>query len=449
MLNKKSKVVLSILITLLFLVSGISMAAYQPTREYEGTTISYYSFPHGPDYNRNLKKVLDKFKELTGIEVEITMLSWGEGNRNILSAIAAGDAPDVMYTTPSRALPIITFGDNVIEPLDDYIDKELKEEIVFNEALENYKFGGTTYALGHYGDPHQFAANLDVLRESGVEESYIEKMTNPDKKWTWDDWIYMMEKATRDTNGDGNIDQWGLSYPGGANNASPFLHFYWNTGGKVVDTEGNIGIGGEETLLVLKFFEEMLNKGLLIDGVANMSASESDNAVFESKSAFNYTFPPEIYIARDESGEELPEVVPVYPPESPTGKRGSFFAWNGVMMSARSENKGAAWELIKYLTISDEYKEMIAKATGKLTPVTTESDIQELIKEEYRGLLNIALDASSRGWYLRHEPAHPASGRIVRAYNSAVQNVLSGNMNAEEATNWLKEEAKAAVEEVE
>jgi ABC-type glycerol-3-phosphate transport system substrate-binding protein len=449
MIKKQKLFILISMMAMVLLLTLPGMAAYEPTQEYEGTTISYYSFPHGPDYNSNLEDVLAKFNELTGIEVEVTMLSWGEGNRSILSAIAAGDAPDVMYTTPSRALPIITFGNDVIEPLDDYIDEELREEVIFNEALENYKFGGTTYALGHYGDPHQFAANLDVLRDSGVEESYIEKMLDPEKEWTWDDWMYMMEKATKDTNDDGKIDQWGLAYPGGVNNASPFLHFYWNTGGKVIDTEGNIGLGGEETMLVMELFEEMMDKGLLVDGVANMTSSESDNSVFESKVAFNYTFPPEVYIARDEAGEELPEVVPVYPPVSPTGERGSFFAWNGVMMSARSENKGAAWELIKYLTVSDEYKEMIAKATGKLTPVTSESDIENLIKEEYRGLLNIGLEASSRGWYLRHEPAHPASGRIVRGYNSAVQNVLSGNMTAEEATNWLKEEAETARDEVE
>ncbi|MFW5988165.1 MAG: ABC transporter substrate-binding protein [bacterium] len=449
MINKNKVLILVLMSAMVLLLTISGMAAYEPTREYEGTKITYYSFPHGPDYNDNLEKVLDEFNELTGIEVEVTMLDWGEGNRNILSAIAAGDAPDVMYTTPSRALPIITFGNDVIEPLDDYIDDELREEINYSEALENYKFGGTTYALGHYGDPHQFAANLDILRDSGVEESYIEKMTDPEKEWTWDDWIYMMEKATKDTNDDGKIDQWGLAYPGGVNNASPFLHFYWNTGGEVIDSEGNIGIGGEETVDVMEFFEEMVDKDLLIKGAANMTDSEADSSFLDDKVAFSYGFPPEDYIARSEEGEDLSELVPIYPPVSPTGERGSFFAWNGVMMSARSQNKGAAWELIKYLAIGDEYKEMIAKATGKLTPVTDESDIEELIKEEYRGVLEIGLEASNRGWFLRHEPAHPASGSIVKGYNSAVQNILSGNMNAEEATNWLKEEAEEARDEAE
>ena len=450
MFNKKNLIILSVLSAILFLVSGVSMAAYEPTSEYEGTTISYYSFPHGTGYSQALNNLLDEFKEQTGITVEPTILSWGEGNRVIISSIVAGNAPDVMYTTPSRALPIIEFGNKVIEPLDQYIEEDnLSDKVVYQEAVKNYKWGGTTYAVGHYGDPHTLAANLDVLRNAGVDDEYIEKMTDPDKVWTWEDLEYMLEKTTRDTNGDGKIDQWGLAYPGGVNNASPFLHWYWNTGGLVIDTEGNIGIGGEETKMVFEFFERINEKGYIIDGATNMSTSDNDNAFLDNKAAFINLYPAEAYIARSEQGEDLPEIAAIYPPEAPNGERGLFFAWNGVMMSASSDNKGAAWELIKFMATSDEYKGMMAKRSGRLTPVTTKEDIEELIQEEYREPLKVGLDVSAKGWFTRHEPAHPASSRIVRGYNSAMQNILSGQMSAEEATQWIKEEAEAAKEEAE
>lgn len=450
MLKKKSLLILISVLAIMLLTSGMTFAAYEPTREYEGTTISYYSFPHGTGYAEALNNIMEDFKKQTGITVETTIIPWGEGNRKILSAMAAGNAPDVMYTTPSRALPIITFGDNVIEPLDDYIENsDVKDEIIYSEALENYKWDGTTYALGHYGDPHTLAANLTVLRNAGVEEEYIEKMTDPDKVWTWEDFKYMLKKTTRDTNGDGQVDQWGLAYPGGVNNASPFLHWYWNVGGKVVDTQGNIGIGGEKSKMVFELFEEINNKGYIIDGATNMSTSDNDNAFLDNKAAFTNLYPAEAYIARDKKGENLPEIAAIYPPKAPNGKRGMFFAWNGVMMSARSDNKGASWELIKFMATSDAYKKLMAERSGRLTPVTTEEDINTLIQEEYRGPLKVGLNAAEKGWYARHEPAHPASARIVRGYNSALQNILSGEMTAEEANEWIKEEAETAVEEAE
>ena len=442
---------LAVLVVGVLLLSVVGFGEYVPPAHKfpAGTTINYWCFPEGATYPQDLAALTQKFYELTGIKVNVTIVPWSTGNQKIIAAIAAGNEPDVMYTTRGRILPIIALGKNVIEPLDTYIEQSgIAKEILFPQALTEYKFYGKTWALGHIGNPHVWGINLDAFKKAGISQAYIDRMTDPNKIWTWIDFLYLARKLTMDTNGDGKVDQWGFVYPGGTTSASPFLAFYWNIGGHVVNPEGVVGIGDYTyTLPIMQLFELLKDQGSLVPSSGTLALEDAGALFLDGKAGFVWDLPVLGVIVRQKAGQKVPNVIPVYPPESPTGERGSFFAWDGVMMSRVSKHKEAAWEFIKYLVTSEDYKEMIMTEGTGITPITTTEDLGKFFAPLKASAFKVATECAKKGWYVRHEPANPASDAIRRAYNAAVQSVIIGKMTALQATDWLRNEALKAVKQ--
>ena len=446
--NKNNKAVFGLLVfTLVITLSFTAYASYESTKEYDGAKISFWSFSLGPQYQDQLKGLMETFENKTGIKVELTMLSWGGGNKKILSAMAAGNAPDVIYTTRSRCLPIVDFGQGAVQPLGKLIsDSGLKSEIKYDAALEEYNFYGNQWAVGVIGNPHPMAINVNMFKEAGINPEYIEKMTNPNKVWTWTDLFYLAEKLTKDTDGDGEVDQWGFGYPGGSDRASPVLAMYWNTGGKIVDPKGNVGLKNESTLPLFELLASLKEQGNLIKQVTTFSGDQAESAFLDGKFGISYYFPADRITARKDQGAEVPNIQPVYPPKSPTGHRGQFFAWDGLMMSGSTNNQKAAWELIQFLATGDAYKEILLKNYSYLTPTATNEDISELVQKPYmKSRLRTGLESLKRGWYTRHEPAHTASSEIMRDFNTNIQSVLIGDKTPMEAALELKKTAEKLV----
>jgi len=422
---------------------------FSPLGFTKGEKIAFWSFPSAGGFREKIIPYIQEFERKANVKVELTVVPWGGGNQKILAAIAGGNPPDVMLTTRSRILPLVNFG-NAIEPLNQYVEEDnLREKIVSDLALNEYTFGEKIYGVGWRGDGHFWSINLDAFRKAGISDVYIQKMSDPDKVWTWIDFIYLVHKLTVDINGDGEPDQWGYSYPGGSKQASPFLHLYWNVGGHVVNPEGEVGIGDYYyTLPVFELLNILQSEGLLPPGTLTLDPNETDNLFLQGKIGIYVGFPGSSYITQKKAGEKLPEFKIVYPPKAPTGERGNFYAWNALCMSAASKYKSTAWEFIKWYVTSDTMHRFVLNELPGGNHATGISP-EEVKEPLFAQALAVANEMFKRGWYLRHEPAHAASDRIMRAYNTATQYVLIGKKSPVEATDWLRQKALQAVKEVE
>lgn len=79
-------------------------------------------------------------------------------------------------------------------------------------AIKHFTVGGNIYVVSSFetlpnGATSWFAFNKDIIEAEGLPDPY-ELYENDE--WTWDNWRNMMLAATKDFDGDGTSDQWGV-----------------------------------------------------------------------------------------------------------------------------------------------------------------------------------------------------------------------------------------------
>lgn len=84
------------------------------------------------------------------------------------------------------------------------LNKRMYEDLTnsfYKPILEKATYEGKLYALPYEVSPMMMCVNKDLLEKNGIEM--------PKDDWTVDDFYRICEKVTKDTDGDGDIDQYG------------------------------------------------------------------------------------------------------------------------------------------------------------------------------------------------------------------------------------------------
>ena len=114
------------------------------------------------------------------------------GNPNIEVRLAA-------LTSVARAAAEL----GALQPLDVLLagDKTVDPSDFYDAALQSGSAGGVQYALPYECVPTLMFVNKTLLENEGIPV--------PENDWTWDDFYTICAQVTRDTDGDGIIDQFG------------------------------------------------------------------------------------------------------------------------------------------------------------------------------------------------------------------------------------------------
>lgn len=155
-----------------------------------------------------LKTIVDDFeKENPNIKVNITYRETEELRSAFQSSAMAGSGPELIYGPSDQVGPFATMG--LIRPLDEELDENFLKQY---DQLAKVKFDNKTYMLG--GSVGNF---LMVI----YNKKLIDKV--PDNL---NEFIEIAKKNTKDLNGDGKPDQYGLVF----NYTEPFFFVPWVDG---------------------------------------------------------------------------------------------------------------------------------------------------------------------------------------------------------------------------
>ena len=112
-----------------------------------------------------------------------------------------GREPDVFMVLPEDFGMLAEQG--ALQPLDNLLasDPAVSTEDFYTAALQSGAAGGVQYAL-----PYECVPTLMFVNKTLLE---AENIPVPDNDWTWDDFYEICAQVTRDTDGDGTIDQFG------------------------------------------------------------------------------------------------------------------------------------------------------------------------------------------------------------------------------------------------
>ena len=145
-----------------------------------------------PYSGKIIDDVIERF-EKTHPNVQVEYVS--------LSLIHICKLPDVFMVLSDDLSTYAKVG--MLEPLDTFMqtDADFNKNRYFSTTLNAGNIYDHQYALPYESSPTLMFVNKTLLKENGI--------AIPNVDWTWDDFYSICEKLTVDTDGDGEIDQFG------------------------------------------------------------------------------------------------------------------------------------------------------------------------------------------------------------------------------------------------
>lgn len=183
-------------------VIGVFLLSFGIIRAQEPTEITYMMWG-SPEELAVWQTIVDEFQaQNPGIKVNVDVSDWDSYWEKLRTLFAGGTPPDVF------AMDAPLFPDwqsrGVLLNLQPYIDAApgFLDEF-YPVTLEAYKRDD-----GYYGLPRDFQTIVLFYNKDMFDAAEMEYPTN---EWTMEDLRAAALKLTKDTNGDGVIDQWGFT----------------------------------------------------------------------------------------------------------------------------------------------------------------------------------------------------------------------------------------------
>jgi len=156
------------------------------------------------------QSLIDKFTESTGATVTFEVTTSDEYGQKLLAYKSADDMPDIFYVGPEAVASNVD--DGYLLPLDDYLDAETVNNL-WGAVGSAYRYDGVTagtgegslYCLPKDFSTFAFAYNKDLFDEADLP------YPDPANPYTWDEFLEVCKQLTKDTDGDGEVDQWGTA----------------------------------------------------------------------------------------------------------------------------------------------------------------------------------------------------------------------------------------------
>lgn len=318
---------------------GISLAAlaatlWLGTQAARAETEITYQLWGSPQEAEVWQKVAAAFEaQHPDIKVKVEVNDWDSYWEKIRVLMAGGTPPDVF------AMDAPLYPDwqsrGVLLNLQPYIDAEpgLLDD-VYPITLEAYQTKD-----GYFGLPRDFQTivlfyNKDMFDAAGV--------AYPNDGWTYDDFRKAAKALTRDTNGDGTIDQWGFW----AEVLDPEPYWgpvVWSYGGDIVDVAtGKTLIGGDKAMDAWHFISDMWlgDKSMPTDEQLRQYGTDGFQAGIAAMGVSGHWSVPDYAPAKFKW-----DVAPL--PKGPAGRVTSVNS-AGFVIAKASKHPKEAWEFVKF-----------------------------------------------------------------------------------------------------
>ena len=323
----------------------------------------------------------------------------------LLTDIADGSAADIIQIGDD-ALPKFV-EQNAFVPLAPYLSgpNGLDTAIYLPGILEPGRWQGQQYLLPKDYSTLAVFYNKKLFDEYGV--SY------PQAGWTWSDFLATAQALTKDTNGDGQIDVWGVQLP--ASWTTGFEYWVLSTGGSLISPNGKSFVNymdSPETETAVQFYADLYNKHQVAPLPVDLNAFGGDNTEFEDGRAAMRLFGrwPQSGLLEN-SNVELGVVGPPQQIEA-----ANILIWGGLGIFSGSPNIETAWKFLRFYAGHEGAQVWKDWALPAVESVAVESGLTEdPIEGVWLGQLN---SVKPRGYTYTpfwERTADPALRRVLEA----------------------------------
>jgi len=216
--KKGYELIMSLLLTLSICIIGSSVCA--SSGYLAGKTVRVIG-PHSAGWNQTIKKNYSELEKEYGFKIELDLVPWSSYIEKAMMAVQGPRASyDVINANGEWVLAPYVSGGNIF-PLDSFVKKDNYDLDSFDPFLlslvywpkdQSYKFepifsdwqNGRLMGLPSFPDTTPLSYRKDWLLKLGIQ----------DPPENWKEFLDIAIKLTRDTDGDGRVDQWGWATPG-------------------------------------------------------------------------------------------------------------------------------------------------------------------------------------------------------------------------------------------
>ncbi len=281
--------------------------------------------------------------------------------------LLAGEEPDIFMVLGTDFNQFASMG--VMKNLETFIeeDADFEPEKYFTSAFVSGQYESVQYALPYETVPTLMFVNKTLLTQEGIDM--------PEENWTWDDFYEICKKVTRDTDGDGVLDQFG-SYN------YDWMDALCSNGGGVFNTKGT-----EAALTDSRVVEAVKYVRSINDLYGGEKLTQEDfnggRVAFMPLTFAEYrTYKTYPYKIRKYANFQWDCVT------MPAGKQGGNISQvDSLLMgiSANTKEEKLAWEFLKLLTYDEESQMNIfydSQGASVLKEVTESQQMEQVVQED-------------------------------------------------------------------
>ncbi len=422
---------ISVSIVVLFTLLGAASVWAAGGKEATGsqvTTIKFWKAPHSPSEAEYWQPVLDKFQQAhPNIKVDYLVTPWDTWIEKYTAAFAGGDPPDVSYMTEWYP----RFADaGQLADLQPHITTEIRNR---------YGTGPWQYATYHgkvIGIPFialdsVFYYNKTIFEKEGIKVPQ-----------TCEELRVAAKKATRDLNGDGKTDQWGMVF-----DLTPtldihqFAPFIIQSGASYLDSSQKaLGFDNPEGIRGIRFVTDLIVKDHVAPPIDMYDTTQSADLFYKGKVAMYFgqlSFRNEV--KKNAPGLDLGSfVAPAGPATNPELARANYGAIGLMSMAAASKHPDAAWTFIDFITKPENERLYLSKV-GFLSPNPATNKL--MYPDD--SFMQIASAATKN---MVGYPVVSAWPKIDTIMKRMVEEILRGTKTVEGAVTSANQQAKQALE---
>lgn len=376
---------------------------------------------------KNWGDLLKDWEKEKDCKVNLTVIPWDKYEETYTTALNSGEGPDVGYMYNEMFPTYIDAG--AVEDMSSYVTDEDKKEYKYlsNGNMMDGQYGWPLVT----GVPFVLYYNEDILNALGEKA--------PE---TWDDFARICQEATKDTDGDGKVDQYGFACGMNTSDigAMQILNAYyysalWQNGGQVYNDDlksvSFADEAGKEAVTWLKGLTSYMNEDFM-----SLSWSDAFSNVFGAgKAAFGITR------SSQTDGTTFAETYPDLNWNFVTSLKnkdfGTFGATDCLTLMSACEDKDLAMDFIKYVTGSEFMTAYHAKCPGA---ALTESELyvgDEKMEKIYT--------EDKDKWH--GIQAGPCGTQILNQLAADFQGIMSGETSVDEGLKEAEDYANGLLDE--
>jgi multiple sugar transport system substrate-binding protein len=243
----------------------------------------------------------------------------------------------------------------VLEPIESRVDSSdaFEQEDFYEQAMDAFRFGGTLTCLPQNISSLVVYYNKDLFRKAGVAE--------PKEGWTWDEMVAAAKKLTKDSNGDGKAEVYGLGVEASLIRIAPFV---WSNGAELVDNEENpkhFALDTPEAKQAMKLFFELRGVHKVVPTEEEVEAEDDETRFQNGRMAMVLSSRRSTPTFRTITTFDWD--IAALPQHQ---KQAGILHSDAYCMTKASDNKDAAWSFMEY-ALGPEGAPIVAKS-GRTVP---------------------------------------------------------------------------------